>query len=179
MVSGHDKGDGPMESMNLFHYDSPIGRLICTFDESVLIDLSIGSSSSKGQGDKRKGSPPLAVRAFFRDLDAYFQGEPVRFARSLYRMEGTDFEKTVWEALLAVPYGQARTYKWLAERIGKPGAARAVGQALGRNPLLIVVPCHRIIASDGSLGGFSCGIEVKKWLLKHERKTMVSNRGIG
>ena len=83
-------------------------------------------------------------------------------------MRGTEFDHRVWLTLKEIPFGETRTYKWLAERIGKPKASRAVGQALGRNPIPILLPCHRIIESDGSIGGFSGGVDIKRRLLDIE-----------
>lgn len=81
---------------------------------------------------------------------------------------GTSFQERVWRGLLTIPYGERRSYAWLAEKIGHPGAYRAVGAANGRNPLAIVVPCHRVIGADGSLTGYGGGLEAKRWLLEHE-----------
>src|SRR4030043_1701346 len=89
-------------------------------------------------------------------------------------MEGTEFERKVWLTLKEIPYGETRTYKWLAEKIGKPSAYRAVGKALSRNPLPIVLPCHRIIESDGTIGGYSSGIDIKRRLLEIEYYNKVS-----
>ena len=108
-------------------------------------------------------------RRVAREFRRYFQGQPVRFSFAT-RFHGpyTDFQREVWEALQAVPWGQVRSYGWLAERIGRPRAARAVGGALGRNPLPIVYPCHRIVESTGALGGYSSGLEIKRRLLRLE-----------
>ncbi len=83
----------------------------------------------------------------------------------------TPFQRKVWNAVKAIPYGETRSYKWVAKKIGNPKAARAVGQALKRNPLLIIIPCHRVICSDGKLGGFSQGLKKKRELLKLERQS--------
>ncbi len=80
----------------------------------------------------------------------------------------TSFQQQVWHAMDSIPYGEVRSYQWIADQIGNSGAVRAVGQAVGRNPVPLVLPCHRVVASDGSLGGFSCGIEWKKKLLALE-----------
>lgn len=101
-------------------------------------------------------------------LRAYFSGEKAAFPDKLDFSAVTAFQRQVWEAARLIPYGETRSYLWLAERIGKPGAARAVGQALGRNPLLIIVPCHRVVASGGGLGGFGGGLEMKRRLLMLE-----------
>jgi len=80
----------------------------------------------------------------------------------------TKFQEKVYKAVLKIPYGQVRSYKWVACKIGRPGAARAVGQALNKNPYIGIIPCHRVVASDGSLGGFSKGVKAKKSMLKKE-----------
>ncbi|MDP2600040.1 MAG: MGMT family protein [Deltaproteobacteria bacterium] len=82
--------------------------------------------------------------------------------------EATPFQKRVWRVLQTIPCGETRTYKWVAQKVGKPKAARAVGQACGANPLPLIIPCHRVVASGGKLGGFSLGLAMKKRLLKWE-----------
>lgn len=101
------------------------------------------------------------------ELELYFEGRLSEFKTGIDLAEGTPFQKAVWKKLLDVPYGQVTTYKELAESIGRPGAARAVGNAVGANPLPIVVPCHRVLAANG-LGGYSGGIGIKKDLLTIE-----------
>ena len=105
-------------------------------------------------------------------LRAYFRGDKTDFPVKLDLSGATDFQRAVWERARTIPYGETRSYGWLAKQIKRPGAARAVGQALGRNPLPIVIPCHRVIASNGSLGGFSGGLEMKKQLLRLEATHM-------
>ena len=104
-------------------------------------------------------------------LMRYFNGEPVDFALDLDLQAGTSFQKAVWQATSRIPYGEVRTYSWVAEEIQKPKAVRAVGNALGANPLPIIVPCHRVLRSDGGLGGYSGGLHWKPKLLALERKT--------
>lgn len=99
----------------------------------------------------------------------YFAGKRIHFELPLDLASATNFEREVWQAARAIPYGETRSYSWLARQIGKPGGARAVGQALGRNPLPIIVPCHRVLTSSGQLGGFSGGLEMKRYLLKLEQ----------
>ena len=101
-------------------------------------------------------------------LKAYFSGERVDFPELLDLAGATPFQREVWETARFIPYGEVRSYGWVAARIGRPKAARAVGQALGRNPLPVIIPCHRVLAGDGSLGGFSGGLEMKRLLLKLE-----------
>jgi O-6-methylguanine DNA methyltransferase len=91
---------------------------------------------------------------------------------------GTEFERKVWAALNEIPFGETRTYKWIAEKIGNPAAVRAVGRALSKNPIPIVIPCHRVIESDGSIGGYSSGVNIKKRLLELEYYSkMTMNNG--
>ncbi len=95
----------------------------------------------------------------------YFDGKKTAFADRLDISSATPFQRNVWETARMIPYGETRSYRWLAEKIGKPYAARAVGQALGKNPLPIIIPCHRVIGSTGSITGFSGGLDVKRQLL--------------
>ncbi len=100
-------------------------------------------------------------------LKEYFDGRWTQFDLTL-ALHGSEFERTVWAALLEIPYGETVSYGHIARRIGRPGAARAVGAANGRNPVCIVVPCHRVIGAEGSLSGYGWGVERKSWLLDHE-----------
>ena len=102
----------------------------------------------------------------------YFEGEPVDFPDELDLDSASSFRQAVWQATRSIPFGETRSYRWVAERMGKPQAARAAGQALAANPLAILVPCHRVIGSDGSLCGFGGGLEMKKWLLDMERASL-------
>lgn len=99
----------------------------------------------------------------------YWEGEATAFTDKIDLSGATYFQQNVWRAVQAIPYGETRSYSWVAARVGCPKAVRAVGQALAKNPVPIVVPCHRVIASDGSLGGFSGGSGMKKYLLHLER----------
>ncbi|MFH1662809.1 MAG: methylated-DNA--[protein]-cysteine S-methyltransferase [Chloroflexota bacterium] len=106
-----------------------------------------------------------------RRLKAYFSGYKVLFQDELDFSETTQFQREVWQAARLIPYGETRSYGWLADRVGKPGAARAIGQAMGKNRLPIIIPCHRVIGNNGSLGGFSGGLDMKKRLLRLEAAT--------
>jgi methylated-DNA-[protein]-cysteine S-methyltransferase len=109
---------------------------------------------------------PLAgLVARFR---AYFNGEAVEFPDQLDLSRATPFQRSIWETARRIPRGETRSYTWVAERVGRPLAVRAAGGALGKNPLPVVVPCHRVIAADGSLGGFSGGLAMKRKLLDLE-----------
>lgn len=109
--------------------------------------------------------PHLALAA--RELAAYFAGRSLHFTVAL-DATGTDFQHQVWQALLGIAPGQLSTYGEIAQRLGRPGAARAVGAAVGRNPVAIIVPCHRVVGSDGSLTGYAAGLPRKRALLAHE-----------
>ncbi len=102
-------------------------------------------------------------------LNRYFSGHRVDFADAVDLSPATPFQRQVWEQTRLIPYGETRSYRWVAEQIGKPEAMRAVGQALGRNPLTIIIPCHRVVAADGGLCGFGGGLDMKRALLKLEK----------
>ena len=106
-----------------------------------------------------------------KELKEYFKGKRKRFTLRIDvdRLFATDFQKKVWKGLLKIPYGKLVSYGDLAKMIRRPKAVRAVGSACGKNPIPIIIPCHRVIAGNGKLGGFSCGLWRKKWLLKHEQ----------
>ena len=101
-------------------------------------------------------------------LQRYFNGEPVEFDLDLDLQEGTKFQQSVWRATYHIPYGEVRSYGWIARKIGKPLATRAVGRAEGANPVPIIIPCHRVLRSDGKLGGYSAGLHWKPKLLDQE-----------
>jgi methylated-DNA-[protein]-cysteine S-methyltransferase len=111
---------------------------------------------------------PPTVRAA---VEAYFDGELAALDGLAVRTSGTVFQRSVWAALRAIPHGETRTYGQLAAAIGKPKAVRAAGLANGQNPVALIVPCHRVIGANGSLTGYAGGIERKRWLLDHERRS--------
>ncbi len=112
---------------------------------------------------------PLLVKAV-KLLTRYFSGESVSFDVPLDLRYYTSFQQAVWKAVLAIPSGETRSYAWIAKRIRNPNASRAVGQALGANPVPVIIPCHRVISSAGTMGGFSGGIGMKKKLLGLEKR---------
>jgi methylated-DNA-[protein]-cysteine S-methyltransferase len=111
------------------------------------------------------GAPPDALR---HRLDAYFAGDLRALDAIAIDPPGTDFQRTVWQVLRAVPAGTTMTYRDVARHLGAPNAVRAVGAAIGANPIWLAIPCHRIIGADGSLTGYAGGLERKRWLLAHE-----------
>ena len=105
-----------------------------------------------------------------RQLQRYADGKPVRWKLPIDLSSGTTFQQKVWRVLATIPYGETRSYAWVARKVGKPGASRAVGSACGANPIAVIVPCHRVIAGDGSIGGFGGGLPMKRRLLALEKK---------
>jgi O-6-methylguanine DNA methyltransferase len=123
------------------------------------------------QGSPINFKPPeKLVKPFINDFSGYFSGSVKRFSLPLDFCGATDFERAVWKVTRAIPYGETRTYGWVAKMLRRPNAVRAVGGALGRNPLPIIIPCHRVVGTDGSLGGFSGGLAWKRRLLALEKQ---------
>jgi methylated-DNA-[protein]-cysteine S-methyltransferase len=155
------------EALQFTYYESPVGRLLLAGDDVVLHYLSF-PGGHKAFGPKpgwlRADAPFAAAKD---QLAAYFAGDLTAFDLPLV-FTGTAFQKKVWQALQRVPYGETRSYGWLAAKIGRPSASRAVGAANGANPLPVIVPCHRVIGAAGALTGFGGGIETKKHLLDLE-----------
>ena len=160
--------------MKVFCYvESPIGRLMLTADGTALTGLYMNLYRNKpsklpGLGDdwmQNATIDPLPAAA--RQLKEYFAGKRREFDLPL-RMEGTEFQQRVWRELTRIPFGETRSYGQLAKRLNNPNGSRAVGLANGRNPIAIIVPCHRVIGADGSLTGFGGGLDRKEWLLTHE-----------
>ena len=112
------------------------------------------------------------LKNVINELLDYFNGKKVNFKFLLDLRIGTIFQRKVWNKISEIPYGELRTYKWIANEIGNTKAVRAVGNAVGKNPVPPIIPCHRVIRTDGKLGGFSSGISLKKWLLKLEKSSL-------
>jgi methylated-DNA-[protein]-cysteine S-methyltransferase len=155
--------------MNAFcYFQSPIGRLLLTSDGTALTGLYMEPSRKAQSTDGWTEDAAVApLPATLRQLTEYFGGTRRDFDLPL-RMQGTEFQKRVWRELTEIPYGQTWSYGELAKRIDNPSASRAVGLANGRNPISILVPCHRVIGADGSLTGYGGGLDRKRWLLAHE-----------
>ena len=146
---------------------SPIGALTLYADAGALVGVYFeGHKPAPRVGETRAGSSP-ALDAAEKELRAYF-ADPTHRMRLRTSAHGTDLERAVWAELARIPRGQTRTYGAIAVAIGRPKAARAVGSAVARNPLSIVVPCHRVIGASGALTGFAGGLPRKQWLLTHE-----------
>jgi methylated-DNA-[protein]-cysteine S-methyltransferase len=156
--------------MNVQYLDTPIGRLCLLSNGAQLVKIEFEGSYSTNDALELSDAVLAACAA---QLTAYFAGKRRRFELPL-AAQGTPFQQSVWDALADIPYGELRSYGDIARGIGNPAAVRAVGAANGRNPLPIVVPCHRVIGSNGTLTGFAGGLEVKKYLLELEGATGVS-----
>jgi O-6-methylguanine DNA methyltransferase len=147
------------------YYESPIGSLRITGNQKWVQAVEF----CEHPGPDAVGAPECLQKAR-RQLDEYFQGKRSKFELPLM-MRGTAFQKRVWAALRRVPFGRTLSYGGIARAIGQPHAGRAVGGANHRNPVVIIVPCHRIIGHTGKLTGFGAGLWRKRWLLNHEKKT--------
>ncbi|MBF0200988.1 MAG: methylated-DNA--[protein]-cysteine S-methyltransferase [Desulfamplus sp.] len=149
------------------YINTVLGELLAVNGENGLTELSLpcnGTRALPGPGWIYHREP---FDALVKELDAYFNNRLSSFSIPV-APRGTPFQLSVWSALLTIPWGRTVTYKEIAERIGSPRAYRAVGGAAGKNPIPIIIPCHRVIGSNGSLTGFSSGIAVKKFLLELE-----------
>lgn len=145
--------------------ESPLGNIVAIADERQLHRLEFEDPLEKDEGIAL-GHTKI-IEQVERELAEYFQGKLKKFTVPLC-WQGTPFQEKVWKALLEIPYGETRSYADLASKIGRPTAYRAAAQANGANRFLLIVPCHRVINSDGKLGGYSSGLERKRWLLAHE-----------
>jgi methylated-DNA-[protein]-cysteine S-methyltransferase len=144
-----------------------IGSLTIGVEDGKVTDLLFGSNPTDSRKSDAQADPLLV--AVFSQLNEYFEGKRRTFDLPL-APEGTPFQLSVWKALQTIPYGETRSYRDIAIQVGNPKAARAVGGANHHNPIAIIIPCHRVIAADGSLGGFGGGLPLKEFLLDLERK---------
>jgi methylated-DNA-[protein]-cysteine S-methyltransferase len=163
--------------MNLFlgYVSSPVGLLTLAWDDAALRALDYDGFDTRfhtllGSHYGKYQLKDAHVPAEYRNtLEAYFAGDLTAIERVPVRSGGTPFQQQIWAALRTIPAGTTMSYGQLAEKIGRPGACRAVGRANGTNPIGIVVPCHRVIGADGSLTGYGGGMDRKRWLLEHEQ----------
>lgn len=161
-----------METLHSTMVASPVGPLFLAASERGLVALEF-DARLPGQQTLRPNPRDLreeskgTMSAYVQELDEYFAGRRREFSFAL-DLRGTDFQVACWQALLAIPYGETRTYADIARAVGRPKGFRAVGMANNRNPVAIVVPCHRVIASDGTLCGYGGGLDIKRKLLELE-----------
>ena len=151
------------------YYQSAIGLIEIAGTEEAIQAVDFVEKAGEASAEI-----PLLLRTCLRQIEEYFQGKRREF-QLLLRLEGTDFQKKVWQELIKIPYGKTASYGEIAKAIGNEKAVRAVGQANHRNPIAIVIPCHRVIGHDGSLTGYGGGLWRKEWLLRHEAKCMADN----
>jgi methylated-DNA-[protein]-cysteine S-methyltransferase len=166
-------GENIVKENNTFYsyFKSPLGRLILTSDGTYLTGLLTGKPDEPPSPNKSwildDDVAPFSIAK--EQLTAYFKKQLKRFDFPV-KLDGTDFQKAVWKQLQRIPYGEVISYGEQARRLGKPKASRAVGSANGRNPLAIIVPCHRVITSSGKLGGYTGGLSRKEYLLALENE---------
>lgn len=151
-----------MQHVSSMLLSTPAGRLYLASDAEGICAVRAAQDC-----DTENGAPCGLLKEAAGELLEYFAGRKKRFDVPL-ALHGTDFERSVWQALLEIPFGEVRSYGQIAAQIGKSGAARAVGGACSRNPVLIIVPCHRVVAASGALTGFAAGMDMKRCLLAHE-----------
>ncbi len=159
---------GLMGATTYRQVDSPLGPIRLVGRDEVLTGLYLADHQHCPPPEAGWVADEEAFGAARRQLDEYFAGDRKEFSLAL-DLEGSPFQVEVWTALLAIPFGTTASYRDIALAIGRPAAVRAVGAANGRNPISIIVPCHRVIGADGSLTGYGWGVDRKAWLLAHER----------
>lgn len=149
--------------------ESPVGKLLLAGNAQALTHVSFQDGRRSTQPDPQWTYSETPFQKSIQQLHEYFSGKRKTFKIKL-APEGTPFQRKVWDALQTIPYGRTLSYRQIANAIGKPQAVRAVGAANGQNPLSIVIPCHRVIGSNGKLVGFGGGLPIKEALLSHERR---------
>ena len=159
------------EPLTRISFDTALGLVTITASAKGLIAINLPRRSVP----KSPEPLPAGFTRLVESFRAYFDGRKVDFPVKLDLRAATPFQVKVWQAARLIPYGETRSYRWIAEQIGQPEAVRAVGQALGKNPLPIIIPCHRVLASDGALGGYSGGLEIKRTLLNLEKGIFIQS----
>ena len=150
--------------MNVHHYRSPVGILEIKSDNQAITEVRLLNNNPV----LRHTSENPIIEKVCHQLNEYFAGKRKKFDLPL-SPKGTVFQQAVWKQLQEIPYGKTISYSQLAKSINNPKACRAVGSANGKNPVIIIIPCHRVIASNGGLGGYACGLDIKKQLLELEK----------
>ena len=160
-----------MKTLNYATFNTDMGWVGISGSTRGLLSITLPQRSTQearrllGDGVNRATWSPGRFQDLMKRLKIYCGGHRAAFPDELDLSRATAFQREVWEVTRLIPYGETRSYTWIAGQIKKPRAVQAVGQALARNPLPIIIPCHRVVASDGKLGGYSGGIETKKQLL--------------
>ena len=164
-----DGDDGLRKASGIpgFCYKSPIGRIDLITEENRILNASFSEVEPSSKPTVPSTHPVLART--IKLLDLYFAGGSVDFAEIPVQLAyGTEFQQQVWTAIQQIPYGEVRSYQWIADQIRRPKSVRAIGNAVGANPVSILIPCHRVIRSNGALGGYGGGLERKRRLLALE-----------
>ena len=162
------------QELNYIIFNTDLGWVGILGSANGLLSTTLPQRSTQeahrllGDGVNQASWSPSPFKDLTERFRIYFSGHKVTFPDELDLSPATPFQRAVWEVTRLIPYGETRSYTWVAEQIGKPKALRAVGQALGKNPLSIIIPCHRVVASDGKLGGFGGGVEMKQRLISLE-----------
>lgn len=146
----------------VYYYDTPVGRLGIAENGSAITHVLFEGWDIEAQ---ERETPGIAKAA--QQLDEYFRGERTRFDLPI-DPQGTEFQRACWKALVAIPYGETRSYSDQARSVGNPRACRAVGSANNKNPIPFIIPCHRVVGADGKLVGYAGGIDIKEFLLRLE-----------
>jgi methylated-DNA-[protein]-cysteine S-methyltransferase len=172
----------PSEELKYFIFNTDMGWVGILASTGGLLRLTLPQHSAEaarqllGESVKRATWAPDKYTDLAERLRSYCRGQRTAFTDELDLSTATPFQRKVWETARLIPYGETRSYLWIAEQMHQPGAARAVGQALGRNPLPIIIPCHRALRSNGGLGGFRGGLEMKRRFLALEKSTGIHQR---
>ncbi len=162
--------------------ETPLGTVALFYSEKGITRIELPQEGKTYRHDRSEEGKAKRYVALERRaaglLRQYFAGARITFDLPLDLRQATDFQRAVWNAAAKIPYGETRSYAWIAKRIGRPKAARAVGQALGANPVPVIIPCHRVITSVGRLGGFTGGLRMKKRLLAMEAGGKRAPKGV-
>ena len=161
-----------LENVFKAYYESEPGLIEITAGETGIITLYFTKKKSNLKSDSK--SFPVHLKDCIRQLDEYFKGKRMTFDLPLI-ISGTDFQKKVWNELKKIPFGKTASYKEIALKAGNIKAVRAIGNANNKNRIAVIIPCHRVIGSDGKLSGYAGGVKRKKWLLEHERNSLINN----
>ena len=148
--------------MDIVYLHTPIGNLEIKGSKEGLESVLFVNSK-----EKNSEIIPISLQKSVKQLKEYFEGSRTKFNLKL-NIQGTDFQKKVWKKLLEIPFSKTESYQTMANRLGNPKVIRAAASANGKNPISIIIPCHRVIGKDGSLTGYGGGLHRKKWLLEHE-----------
>jgi methylated-DNA-[protein]-cysteine S-methyltransferase len=162
-------GGEKMKKYNSIVYVSPYGKIEIGYDDEAIVFIKLNSEKASGDSQE-KSDFSKEIRRQFKE---YFDGKREVFDLPL-KPVGTVFQQKVWDALREIPYGETRSYLFIATKIGNPRASRAVGMANNKNPIPIIIPCHRVIGANGKLVGYAGGLEMKKGLLELERENVHS-----